>query len=71
MEADERFLQQRKKERRKKERLTETIKLIKIYNPSKIIFSGGSGSLNPDALPHTFVAKKFFSEMGIRGVNRG
>ena len=47
------------------ERLTEVIKLIRIYNPSKIIYSGGSGTLNSNALPLTFVAKIFFSEMGI------
>ena len=47
------------------ERLTEAIRLIKIYNSSTVIFSGGSGSLNPDVLPHTFVAKKFFLEMGV------
>ncbi len=38
------------------ERLTESVKLIKNYQSSKIIFSGGS---------HTYVAKKFFSEMDI------
>ena len=42
------------------ERLTESVKLIKNYQSSKIIFSGGFGEL-----PHTYVAKKFFSEMGI------
>ncbi|SVE32519.1 uncharacterized protein METZ01_LOCUS485373, partial [marine metagenome] len=47
------------------ERLTEAIKLIKIYNSSKIIFSGGSGSLNANTLTHAFVAKKFFLEMEI------
>ena len=42
------------------ERLTESVKLIKNYQSSKIVFSGGFGEL-----PHTYVAKKFFSEMGI------
>tara|TARA_B100000315_G_scaffold131342_1_gene120922 strand:+ start:350 stop:1117 length:768 start_codon:yes stop_codon:yes gene_type:complete len=42
------------------ERLTESVKLIKNYQSSKIIFSGGFGELS-----HTYVAKKFFSEMGI------
>lgn len=47
------------------ERLTESIKLINMYQPPIIIFSGGSGSTNPQSLPHTFVAKQFFTEMGI------
>jgi len=47
------------------ERLTEAVKLIKIYHSSKIIFSGGSGSLEKDALTHSDVAKKFFLEMDI------
>ena len=51
------------------ERLTEAIKLIKIYHSSKIIFSGGSGSLEQNILTHSYVAKKFFLEMGI-DINR-
>ena len=42
------------------ERLTESVILIKNYQSSKVIFSGGFGEL-----PHTYVAKRFFSEMGI------
>jgi len=42
------------------ERLTESVRLIKNYSSSKIIFSGGFGKLS-----HSYVAKKFFSEMGI------
>ena len=47
------------------ERLTEAVKLIKIYHTSTIIFSGGSGSLEKNALTHSDVAKKFFLEMDI------
>tara|TARA_B100000315_G_scaffold175673_1_gene164191 strand:- start:329 stop:1000 length:672 start_codon:yes stop_codon:yes gene_type:complete len=42
------------------ERLTESVRLIKNYSSPKIIFSGGFGKLT-----HSYVAKKFFSEMGI------
>ena len=46
------------------ERLTETIKIIKNFNPEKIIFSGGSYEQTFED-SHAFVAKKFFSEIGI------
>jgi len=46
------------------ERLTESVKVIKNFHPKKIIFSGGTSSqlFNKS---HAFVAKKFFSEMGV------
>ena len=47
------------------ERLTESIILIKKYPNAKIIFSGGSGSLQYPDLDHASVAKDFFSNMGI------
>ncbi len=47
------------------ERLVESVKLIKKYKNAKIIFSGGSGSINEPQLDHAKVAKKFFSQMGI------
>ena len=46
------------------ERLTETIKIIKNFNPNKIIFSGGSDD-QTFKNSHAYVAKKFFSEIGI------
>ena len=42
------------------ERLTESVRLIKNYSSAKIIFAGGFSKLS-----HSYVAKKFFSEMGI------
>ena len=47
------------------ERLTESISLIKKYPTAKIIFSGGTGSLKYPDLDHAYVAKIFFSNMGI------
>ena len=46
------------------ERLTESVKIINKYNPEKIIFSGGSQKQTFND-SHSYVAKKFFSEMGI------
>ncbi len=46
------------------ERLTEAVLVIKKNKPKKIIFSGGSSKQNFKS-SHAFVAKKFFSEMGI------
>ena len=46
------------------ERLFESIKLIKKYPGAKIVFSGGSGSLNSN-LTHSEVAKKFYSSLDI------
>ena len=46
------------------ERLTETIKIIRNFNPKKIIFTGGSYEQTFEN-SHAFVAKKFFSEIGI------
>jgi uncharacterized SAM-binding protein YcdF (DUF218 family) len=46
------------------ERLTEAIKIIRNFSPNKIIFSGGSyGQTFENS--HAYVAKKFFSEIGI------
>ena len=46
------------------ERLTETIKIIRNFNPEKIIFTGGSYDQTFEN-SHAYVAKKFFSELGI------
>ena len=46
------------------ERLTESIKIIRKYNPKIIIFSGGSQKQTFND-SHSYVAKRFFSEMGI------
>tara|TARA_Y100000588_G_scaffold381706_1_gene467840 strand:- start:237 stop:1019 length:783 start_codon:yes stop_codon:yes gene_type:complete len=47
------------------ERLTESIILINKYPNAKIIFSGGSGSLNPDAIGHSYAVKLFFENLNI------
>ena len=46
------------------ERLTESTKIIKLYNPKKIIFSGGTKKQTFDS-SHSYVAEKFFSEIGV------
>ena len=48
------------------ERLTESIQLIKKYSDSKIIFSGGSGSIYNQKLTHSKVANLFFKRFEIR-----
>ena len=47
------------------ERLTESIKIINKYKSAKVIFSGGS-ELSGFNNTHSYVAKKFFEEMGIK-----
>ena len=47
------------------ERLVLSIQLIKKNQNSKIIFSGGSGSISNQELDHAKVAKRFFIEAGI------
>ena len=47
------------------ERLTESIKLIKKYSTAKIVFAGGSGSIQHPELDHAEVVKIFFNEMGV------
>ena len=44
------------------ERLTESFQLINRYPMAKVIFSGGSGSINADQLTHSDVAKDFFEQ---------
>ena len=44
------------------ERLTESINLIAKYPDAKIIFAGGSGSINYPTLSHSKVAKIFFKD---------
>ena len=43
------------------ERLIESVQLINKYPMAKVIFAGGSGSLEYPELSHSEVAKKFFS----------
>ena len=47
------------------ERLIESVKIIKKFKNSKVIFSGGSGILNRSDLGHSQVAKSFYSLMGL------
>ena len=48
------------------ERLTESIQLMKKYSNTKIIFSGGSGSINNQKLTHSEVANLFFKNFEIK-----
>ena len=48
------------------ERLTESLLLMKKYSNSKIIFSGGSGSLNNQKLTHSYAANLFFTNFEIK-----
>ena len=47
------------------ERLIEAIRLIKIYTETKIIFSGGSGSIQKPKMDHARIAKQFFMQIGL------
>ena len=47
------------------ERLTESIQLMQRYPKAKVIFSGGSGSINNQELTHTYVARKFFEQQQV------
>ena len=47
------------------ERITESIKLIKKYPNSKVVFAGGSGSLLYPNLSHSAVAKRFYESFGV------
>ncbi len=47
------------------ERLTESIQLHRRYPKAKVIFSGGSGSLNNPNLTHAQVAKNFFIQQQV------
>jgi len=47
------------------ERLTESIKILKKYQTAEVIFSGGAGIKGDFSSTHSYVAKKFFEEMGI------
>jgi len=51
------------------ERLTESITLMNKYPDAKIIFSGGSGSINSNDSTHASIAKLFFKNM-IQSSNR-
>jgi len=46
------------------ERLTESANTIRKHNPKKIIFSGGTKKQTFDS-SHSYVAKRFFSEIGV------
>ena len=47
------------------ERLVESVMLINKYPSARIIFSGGSGSINKNEPSHSDVAKKFYNNMNI------
>ena len=47
------------------ERLIESVFLINKHKEAKIIFSGGSGSINFNKLTHSKIAKKFFEKMNV------
>ena len=47
------------------ERLTESIQLINRYPKAKVIFSGGSGSINNQELTHADVAREFFAQLQV------
>ena len=47
------------------ERLVESITLIKKYTEAKIIFTGGSGSINKPKMDHARIAKQFFVQIGL------
>ena len=47
------------------ERLIESVSLIKRFNKSKVIFSGGSGIINRPDLGHSQVAKSFYKKVGL------
>ena len=47
------------------ERLIESVTLIKKYTNSKIIFAGGSGSINEPKMDHSRIAKLFFIQIGL------
>ena len=51
------------------ERITQTVFLLNKYPEVKIIFSGGSGSINYSNLNHSDVAKKFFENMNVDSIN--
>ena len=47
------------------ERLIESVSLIKKFNKSKVVFSGGSAIINRPDLGHSQVAKSFYKKMGL------
>ena len=46
------------------ERLVESVLIIRKFEKAKVIFSGGSGSINRSDLDHSQVAKLFYSDVG-------
>ena len=47
------------------ERLIESVNLIKKYKKVKVIFSGGSGTINRPDLDHSQIAKLFYKQSGL------
>lgn len=47
------------------ERLTMAVALARRYPGARLVFSGGSGRLQPDEMTESDVAKKFWTEMGV------
>ena len=47
------------------ERLVESVMIIRKFEKAKVIFSGGSGSINRPDLGHSQVAKSFYKKIGI------
>ena len=47
------------------ERLVESVLIIRKFEKAKVIFSGGSGSINRSDLGHSQVAKLFYKNIGV------
>ena len=47
------------------ERLTEAVRLSRLYPQATLIFSGGSGALVPTGLSEASVARQFWTDMGV------
>lgn len=47
------------------ERLTEAVVLAERYPDARLVFTGGSGSLNPEGATEAELARRFFAEQGI------
>jgi len=47
------------------ERMTEFVRLAKLYPRAKLVFAGGSGSLHPPVFSEADVARMFFMQQGL------
>ena len=50
------------------ERLVESVLIIRKFEKAKVIFSGGSGSINRSDLDHSQVAKLFYKNMNVKSI---